>query len=105
MVYGDLKNVKNVAINPIAGKIAVIIREKEGVTTIHRYTADKNKLNDIIVINMLTNEVTNITYKNYISDNWYVTKYTDTILDIPENLELTEDNYKEPNAISWRQLY
>lgn len=99
MVYGDLKNVEDVAINPIAGKIAVLIREKEGVTTVHRYTADKNKLKDIIVINMLTNRAVEKTYKSHISVNWYTAK-TDTILDVPEDLELTADNYREPDAIS-----
>lgn len=102
MVYGDLKNVEDVVINPIAGKIIVITREKEG-RTIHKYTADKNRLNDIIVINMLTNGAVKKTYE--ISANWYTTKYIDTILDVPEDLELTADNYKEPDAISWHYLY
>lgn len=102
MVYGDLKNVEDVIINPVAGKVVVVTRKKED-RTIHKYTADKNRLNDIIMINMLTDRAVKKIYE--ISANWYTTKYIGAILDVPEDLKLTADNFKEPDEISWIYLY
>lgn len=99
MVYGQLKHIVDVSVNP-EGKI-IIITKNNGKLTTYRCLANKDALNDIIMFNKLL--LNDEFYE--IEKNWYTTKTNDTILDIPENLELTPANYPMPSSVEWFYLY
>ena len=97
IVYGNFKNVVDVTINPSEGKIIVVttgLDENE----VYKCYADKDKLNEILIANILGPE-------DYLIDNgWYITRYTKNILSVPKDLELEFGIYDEPGYISWYYL-
>ena len=99
MVYGQLKHVVDVYVNP-GGKIIIITRNNGKLTT-YKCLANKDALNDIIMFNKLL--LGGEFYE--IEKNWYTTKSMDKILDVPENLELTPANYPTPGSVEWQYLY
>lgn len=97
MFYGNFKNVVDVTINPYEGKI-IIVTSGLDENEVYKCYADKDKLNEILIANILGPE-------DYLIDNgWYITRYTKNILNVPKDLELEFGIYDEPGYISWYYL-
>ena len=97
MFYGNFKNVVDVTINPREGKI-IIVTSGLDENEVYKCYADKDKLNEILIANILGPE-------DYLIDNgWYITRYTKNILNVPKDLELEFGIYDEPGYISWYYL-
>ena len=97
MFYGNFKNVVDVTINPREGKI-IIVTSGLDENEVYKCYADKDKLNEILIANILGPG-------DYLIDNgWYITRYTKNILNVPKDLELEFGIYDEPGYISWYYL-
>lgn len=99
MFYGNLKNVVDVTINPYEGKI-IIVTERLDENEVYKCYADKDKLSEILISNILE-----LGSENYLIDyGWYIARYTKNILSVPKDLELEFGIYDEPGYISWYYL-
>ena len=99
MFYGDLKNVEDITINPSEGKI-IIATKGLNKNEVYKCYADKDRLNEIIIINILGSDP-----EDYSIDNgWYTNRYTKDILSVPKDLEIELGVYDGPGYICWYYL-